>query len=59
MDELKTSQIYETPRIVDFGGLQELTADCAGATGGDSTYPSGIYGTGTVGPSTPSCKSTP
>ena len=53
MDELKNSQAYETPRVVDFGDLQELTADCAGVTGGDSAYPSGVYGGGTVGMSNP------
>lgn len=36
MDDQVTSQAYEAPRVVDYGDLQELTAGCLGATGGDA-----------------------
>jgi hypothetical protein len=36
MDDQSTVQAYETPRVVDYGDLQELTAACEGATGGDA-----------------------
>lgn len=42
MDDQVTVQAYETPQVVDYGDLQELTAACLGGTGGDA------YGT-TVG----------
>jgi hypothetical protein len=61
MDDLKTSQAYETPRVVDFGDLQELTADCFGTTGGDAAYPASAGYGGIIGASNPAagCKSTP
>jgi hypothetical protein len=61
MDEHITSQTYETPRVVDYGDLQELTAACLGGTGGDAFDPSGKAGEFTVGASNPAagCKSTP
>jgi len=57
MDE-QTTQAYETPKVVDYGDLQELTASCLGGSGGDLGYP-GHVGGYSVGPSTPVCKSTP
>jgi len=52
---------YETPQVVDYGDLQELTAACLGGTGGDAFDPSGSAGAFTVGASNPAagCKSTP
>lgn len=47
MDHVR--QDYETPRVVDYGGLQELTASCAFGTGGDKAFPSGTYGELTFG----------
>jgi hypothetical protein len=32
---------YEAPRVIDYGGLQELTASCAFGAGGDKSFPSG------------------
>jgi hypothetical protein len=60
MDDDMTLQAYETPRVVDYGDLQELTAACLGGTGGDAGYPGQIGGY-TAGPSNPavSCKSAP
>ncbi len=60
MDDQMTSQAYETPKVVDYGDLQELTAACLGGTGGDQGYP-GTIGGYTVGPSNPAagCKSNP
>jgi hypothetical protein len=51
---------YESPRIVDYGDLQKLTAACLGGAGGDSGYP-GTVGGYTVGPSNPAagCTSNP
>jgi hypothetical protein len=37
----KADQDYETPRVTDYGGLQELTASCAFGTGGDKSFPTG------------------
>jgi len=60
MDDQKTSQAYEAPKVVDYGDLQELTAACLGGTGGDQGYPGHIGGY-TVGASNPAfgCKSNP
>ena len=41
MDEATT---YEKPQVIDYGSLQELTAGCIGATGGDAIIPSGHLG---------------
>jgi hypothetical protein len=61
MDDQMTRQAYETPSVVDYGDLQELTAACLGGTGGDAFDPSGKAGEFTVGASNPaaSCKSAP
>jgi hypothetical protein len=53
MDEQMTVQAYETPRVVDYGDLQELTAACLGGSGGDAFDPSGQAGNYGVGPSNP------
>jgi hypothetical protein len=45
----RATQSYETPRVTDYGGLQELTASCAFGTGGDKSFPSGQYGELTFG----------
>jgi len=60
MDAQMTSQAYETPKVVDYGDLQDLTAACLGGGGGDAGYPATIGGY-TIGPSNPAagCKSTP
>jgi hypothetical protein len=60
MDQNKTHQGYEAPRVVDYGDLQELTAACLGGTGGYAGYP-GQVGGYTVGPSNPAagCTSNP
>jgi len=58
MDDQMTSPAYETPQVVDYGDLQELTASCLGGSGGDLGYP-GTVGGYPVGPSTPVCNSTP
>jgi len=52
---------YETPQVVDYGDLQELTAACLGGTGGDAGYPGTLPGGYTAGPSNPAagCKSNP
>lgn len=34
-------QPYTKPTVTDYGTLQDLTADCGGATGGDAFVPSG------------------
>ena len=41
------TQDYETPRVIDYGGLQELTASCAFGTGGDKSFPTGQDSGGT------------
>ena len=46
MDERHT---YEKPQLIDYGSLQDLTAGCLGATGGDSFVPSGHLGEFTFG----------
>lgn len=60
MDEMR-ALAYETPQVVDYGDLQELTAACLGGTGGDAFDPSGVAGGYSVGASNPAagCKSTP
>ena len=58
MDDQMTSQAYETPRVVDYGNLQDLTAACLGGTGGDAFHPGGTSGTETVGPSNPAAECT-
>jgi hypothetical protein len=60
MDDQMTVLAYETPKIVDYGDLQELTAACAGATGGDA-YTATHGGAGYLGVSAPAyeCKSKP
>jgi hypothetical protein len=60
MEEHKQAPEYETPVVVDYGDLQELTAACLGGTGGDHGYP-GTVGGYTVGISNPAegCKSRP
>lgn len=42
-------QDYERPRVIDYGGLHELTASCAFGTGGDHKFPSGTDGVVTYG----------
>ena len=56
---MDTVQPYEAPKIVDYGDLQDLTAACAGSTGGDAFTKAG--GQGVFGVSTPAygCKSNP
>jgi hypothetical protein len=51
---------YQTPTVVDYGDLQELTAACLGGSGGDAGFPGSVGGYG-VGPSNPAagCKSNP
>jgi hypothetical protein len=60
MEDHMTSQAYETPKVVDYGDLAQLTAACLGGSGGDQGYPGTIAGY-TVGPSNPAanCKSNP
>jgi hypothetical protein len=60
MDDQMTVAAYETPRVVDYGDLQELTAACLGGSGGDAYDPSGKAGGYSVGASNPAagCKST-
>jgi hypothetical protein len=60
MDDQMTSEAYETPKVVDYGDLQELTAACLGGSGGDQGYP-GHVGGYSVGASNPAvgCKSNP
>jgi len=57
----KTHPGYESPRVVDYGDLQELTAACLGGSGGDAYFPSGELAGYSVGPSNPAaeCKSKP
>ncbi len=56
---MNTVQSYEAPQVVDYGDLQELTAACAGSSGGDAFTAAG--GVGTYGTSSPAygCKSNP
>jgi hypothetical protein len=61
MDQSKTHQGYEAPRVVDYGDLQELTAACLGGSGGDAGFPANLPGGYTAGPSNPAagCTSNP
>jgi hypothetical protein len=61
MDETIRSEAYEQPQVVDYGGLQELTAACAEGSGGDAFAPGGSSGGISFGASNPAfgCKSTP
>jgi hypothetical protein len=61
MDDQMTGRGYETPKVVDYGDLRELTAACLGGSGGDAFDPSGHAGEFSVGASNPAagCKSTP
>jgi hypothetical protein len=61
MDDKVTLGAYETPQVVDYGDLQELTAACLGGSGGDAFDPSGHAGEFSVGASNPAagCKSNP
>jgi hypothetical protein len=61
MDDRMTARTYEPPRVVDYGDLQKLTADCFGATGGDAAYPASAGYGGIIGASNPAaeCKSRP
>jgi hypothetical protein len=58
MDEQIVTHDYETPRVIDYGSLQDLTADCGKASGGDAAFPGAgsIYG---VSNPTYGCKSNP
>lgn len=60
MDDQMTVPAYEAPKVVDYGDLQELTAACAGASGGDA-YTASHGGGGYLGVSAPAygCKSNP
>jgi len=46
MDDQMT---YEKASVVDYGSLEELTAGCIGATGGDAIIPTGHLGEFTFG----------
>jgi hypothetical protein len=64
IDDQMTSQVYEAPRVVDYGDLQELTAGCLGGVNGDAfTRANGGYGGPTFHGGTASspinCSSTP
>jgi hypothetical protein len=61
MDVQSPSQTYSKPTVVDYGDLQELTAACAGGTGGDAFAPSGSDKGIPFGTSNPAygCKSNP
>lgn len=60
MNNSGTMEAYETPTVVDYGDLQQLTAACLGGGGGDAGYP-GTVGGYSVGVSNPAagCKSNP
>jgi hypothetical protein len=63
MDDTMSTSVYETPQVVDYGDLQELTAACLGGKGGDAFDPSGKAGEFSVGASNPAvgvkCTSSP
>lgn len=61
MDEKTLTLAYEQPRVIDYGGLQELTAACAEGSGGDAFAPGGSKGGISFGTSNPAygCKSKP
>ena len=50
MDDQMTSLAYETPKVVDYGDLQELTAACAQGKGGDAYVAGGTVAYGTSNP---------
>jgi hypothetical protein len=52
---------YNTPAIIDYGDLQELTAACVGGSGGDAVIKGGYLGGFPIGPSNPAagCSSNP
>jgi|SwirhisoilCB2_FD_contig_31_11467277_length_202_multi_1_in_0_out_0_1 hypothetical protein len=54
MDD-RLTHAYETPEVVDYGDLQELTAACLGATGADGTFPSSAPEFGASNPAHPGC----
>lgn len=58
MDEQTILQAYEQPRVIDYGGLQELTAACAEGTGGDAFAPGGSSHGLSFGTSNPAYKCT-
>ena len=53
-----TVQAYETPRVIDYGDLREMTAACALGTGGDAYHAGGTLVYGTSNPAF-GCKSNP
>jgi hypothetical protein len=53
MDDKVITGVYEAPQVVDYGDLQELTAGCLGATGGDAYSKAHGIGGGYVGVSVP------
>jgi hypothetical protein len=61
MDERVTPRAYKAPQVIDYGDLQELTADCYGSTGGDAAYPASAGYGGIIGASNPAagCHSNP
>lgn len=58
MDDQMTVREYETPRVIDYGGLQELTAGCLGGTSGDAFTASHPGYTGEASNPAYGCKST-
>lgn len=58
MDNQVNSSLYETPQVVDYGDIRELTAGCLGASGGDA-YTSTHGGYAGVYLSNPLCTSEP
>jgi hypothetical protein len=58
MDAQMSVQAYETPQVVDYGDLQELTAACLGATNGDA-YTAMHGGEGGTSNAAVECKSKP
>jgi hypothetical protein len=63
MDDQTTVRAYEAPHVIDYGSLQELTAGCLGATGGDAYTRHHGLGSGYAGVSNPTpgeeCSSKP
>jgi hypothetical protein len=51
-----TVKIYEDPRVVDHGTLEDITAACAGGSGGDMYTAGGVAAFGVSNPAY-SCKS--
>jgi hypothetical protein len=56
---MNENKVYEAPRVIDYGSLQELTAACAKGSGGDAFAPTGSFGGESFGTSSPiySCTS--